>query len=291
MKNEAAQLQKYYISVDMEGLAGIATWGETTSTKPEYQTFKDEMTREVVSACNGIAAAEALSGHFHEIAGRHYSSEIWIKDAHDTGMNLNPSELPANTRLVRGFNGHPFCMMQELDKSFKAALMIGYHSYAGSDGSPLSHTLHPELTQMKINGQAASEFLVNAYTAALSGVPVAFVSGDEALCQHIKSINPNIKTVATIRGAGESITTLLHPAEACEAIKAGVEESLKGDLSKYRLVLPEKFEVEMSFSKHTKAYRASFYPGMEKESPLCLKFRATDYFDVLRMFNFVLNWQ
>ncbi len=278
IKNDAGKNLKVYISVDMEGLSGIATWGETTATKPEYQAFRSEMTREVTAACQGIDAAIL-------------SSEIWVKDAHDTGMNLDPSDLPDNTRLIRGFNGHPYCMMQEIDETFAATVMIGYHTHAGSEGSPLAHTLNPDLAIIKINGVVASEFLINAYTASLVGVPVAFVSGDESLCKHVNSINPNIRTVALNRGAGESVTTLMHPREACTAIKAGVEESLRGDLSKCMLPLPDSFEVEMTFTKHIKAYKASFYPGMEKISPVSLIFRTKGYYDVLRMFNFVLAWQ
>lgn len=116
------------------------------------------MMREVQSACEG--------------ANNTGTKEIWIKDAHGIGRNLNFNGLPINTKLIRSFSGHLFCMMQELDNTFNAVLMIGYHSFAGSDGNPLSHTLKDTVAYIKINGELASEFLINTYTASYVNVPV-----------------------------------------------------------------------------------------------------------------------
>lgn len=93
-------------------------WDEATRWKPDYPPFLEEMMREVQSACEGANNAGA--------------KEIWIKDAHGIGRNLSFNGLPVNTKLIRSFSGHPFCMMQELDSTFDAVLMIGYHSFAGS---------------------------------------------------------------------------------------------------------------------------------------------------------------
>ena len=69
------------------------------------------------------------------------ATEIWVKDAHDTARNLIAARLPPQARLMRGWSGHPYQMVDGLDASFKALLMIGYHSRAGSDTNPLAHTL------------------------------------------------------------------------------------------------------------------------------------------------------
>jgi D-amino peptidase len=264
---------KIYISADIEGVSGIVNWDEATRSKPDYPSFSDEMLKEVHAACEGANNAGA--------------KEIWIKDAHEGGRNLSFSGLPVNTKLIRSFNGHPFCMMQELDHTFDAVLMIGYHSYAGSDGSPLAHTLEPDLSYIKINGELASEFLINAYTAFYVGVPVVFVSGDAELCEHVRQINENINTVELNKGFGKSIISI-HPQLAFNNIKEGVEASLKGELSKCTIPLPEWFKVELSFADHTKAYKASFYPGMRKISAANVLFETNDYFEVLRMLTFTV---
>jgi len=264
---------KIYISADIEGISGIVNWDEATRCKPDYPAFSDEMTKEVQAACEGANSAGA--------------KEIWIKDAHEGGRNLSFSGLPINAKLIRSFSGHPFCMMQELDNTFDAVLMIGYHSYAGSDRNPLAHTLEPYLSYIKINDELASEFLINAYTAAYVGVPVVFVSGDAALCEHVRQINNNINTVELNKGVGNSIISI-HPQLAFNNIKKGVEASLKGELNKCRIPLPEWFKVELSFANHTKAYKASFYPGMRKISATNVLFETNDYFEVLRMMTFAV---
>lgn len=264
---------KIYLSADIEGVVGICNWDEATRWKPDYPPFCEEMLKEVQAACEGA-----------NIAG---AKEIWIKDAHGVGRNLNLNTLPMNTKLIRSFSGHPFSMMQELDNSFDAVLMIGYHSYAGSDQNPLSHTLETELSYIKINDEYASEFLINAYTASYVGVPVVFVSGDIGVCEHVNKINKNIETVGVNRGIGNSVISI-HPQLAYDHIKSLVECSLKNDMSQCVIPLPDFFKIEISFLNHTKAYKGSFYPGIKKISSTNLIFKTSNYFDVLRMLSFVV---
>lgn len=140
---------------------------------------------------------------------------------------------------------------------------------------------------MMINGTLASEFLINAYTASYVGVPVAFVSGDNGLCEHVKQINNYISTVGLNIGIGNSVVCM-HPELAFNNIKETVGASLKGDLKKCIIPLPERFEVELSFVNHSNAYKASFYPNMKKISATNVLFETNDYFEVLRMLAFVV---
>jgi D-amino peptidase len=265
---------KIYISADIEGIAGILHWDEATRWKPDYPPFNEELMNEVKAACEGVNQAGA--------------KEIWIKDGHGVGRNLNFSNLPNNVRLIRSFSGHPYNMMQEINDTFDAVLMIGYHSYATSGENPLSHTLEDNLTYVKINGEYASEFIINAYTAELVKVPVVFVSGDIGLCEHVHEVNPNIKTAGLNKGVGDSVISI-HPNLAFDMIKQGAEESLKGKIDNCRIQLPSKFEVELSFSNHTKAFKGSFYPGIKQISSTNLLFSTDNYFEVLRMIMFVVH--
>lgn len=263
---------KVYISADIEGITGIDHWDEATRWKPDYPPFREQMMKEVISACKGANEAGV--------------DEIWIQDAHGSGRNLTFEGMPENVKLVRAFNGHPYCMMQSLDQSFDAAIMIGYHSYAGAPGNPLSHTLNTDLVYMKINGDFASEYMVNHFTAAYENVPVVFISGDEMLCQHAIEHNPSIKTVSTMEGVGSSVISR-HPRIVEKEIAEGVKDALAGNLDPFKIKLPEYFEVELKFADHAKNYKASFYPGMVMKEDGSLKFSHHDYYEVLRMFAFV----
>lgn len=262
---------KIYITADIEGITGATHWDETDHKNADYAGFREQMTAEVAAACEGALNAGA--------------TEVWVKDAHGWARNIIPARLPREVRLVREWSGHPFGMMQELDETFHAALAIGYHARAGSDGSPLAHTMTGNMIYFKINDQYASEFMVSAYTAGLVGVPVVFLSGDAALCQEAQAFIPGLSTVAVKHGVGNT-TVSIHPHLAVERIRAGVEAALKADVSRCRVPMPNHFSVELRYRNHADAYRASFFPGVRLMGPHTVGFEADDYFEVLRFFLF-----
>jgi D-amino peptidase len=264
---------KMYISADIEGVTGASHWDEADKLKPEYSEFRDQMTAEVAAACEGALQAG--------------STEIWVKDAHSTARNLIASRLPRQTRLIRGWSGHPFSMVQELDESFHALLMIGYHSRAGSAANPLAHTFSGNIASIKINGCYVSELQMYAYAAALVNVPLIFVSGDKGICEEAALLIPNIATLAVKQGIGNA-TINIHPHLAVENIREGVQASLQGDVSKCRLTMPEQFVVDIKYKEHAMAKKASFFPGATSTTPHAIRFESNDYFEVLRLFAFVL---
>ncbi len=263
---------KIYLSADIEGITGTTHWDETEKKQADYEEFREQMTAEVAAACEGALNAGA--------------SEIWVKDAHDSARNIIAARLPPEAKLVRGWSGHPYLMMDGLDSTFQAALMIGYHSRAGSSANPLSHTMSGSDLYVKINERYASEFLINSYTAALENVPVVFVSGDAGLCEDAASLIPGLTGVAVKQGLGDA-TINIQPQLAEEKIRTGVQKALEADLLRCRLQLPQHFTVEISYKNHAKAYGSSFFPGACLKDANTILFEADHYFDVLRLFSFV----
>jgi D-amino peptidase len=264
---------KIYISADIEGITGVTNWDDAEKKSPDYEEFRKQMTAEVAAACRGALAAGA--------------DEIWVRDAHDSARNLIARELPDAVRLMRGWSGHPFMMMDGLDSSFQAALMVGYHSRAGSALSPLSHTMTGAPLEIRLNGQPASEFLINTWSAALVGVPVVFLAGDAGLCTEASSQVSGLTTVAVKEGRGEA-TLSIHPALAVSLIEGKVAQALKGDLSGCLVRLPARFTLEVVYKEHTRAFRASFFPGASLEAANIVRLQTGDYMDVLRFVMFAL---
>jgi D-amino peptidase len=238
---------KVYVSADMEGVAGISSWDEVNPEKREWGLCREQMTREVAAACEGALAAGA--------------SRVLVKDAHASGRNLFAEYLPREASIIRGWSRHPLFMVQELDASFAALVMVGYHSRAGSGGNPLAHTYSSSaIALIEVNGSPVAEFHLNAWAAAMLGVPVALVTGDEALCEEVQAFHPAITTLPTMRGVGAS-SIGLHPDLVIERIRAAAEEAIRGDLAACRVPLPPRFELRLRFKEAQRAYRASFYPG------------------------------
>ncbi|WP_415931564.1 M55 family metallopeptidase [Zhenpiania hominis] len=145
---------KIFISADIEGVATTTLWPETEKGSEDYRLHAQQMTMEVIAACEAASEAGA--------------SEIVVRDAHEDGNNLDIWKLPENVTLIRGWSGHPYSMVYGIDPSFDAAIFIGYHSAASSEGNPLSHTESLNPLSVKLNGALASEFLLYSYAAALN---------------------------------------------------------------------------------------------------------------------------
>lgn len=263
---------KIYISVDIEGVAGITHWDEANKAHADYPEFREQMTRETLAAIEGARAAGA--------------TEIWVKDAHETGRNLIASMLPEDVKIIRAWAGHPLCMVQELDESFAAVMMVGYHAAAGSEENSLAHTLSSDAVLMTLNGKPASEFLVHALASSMLGVPTVFVSGDQGLMDEVNDTNAAITTCAVKQGRGQS-TISLSPAGALKAIRAGAEKALRGDLKKALLQVPKHTVIEITYGNPNLAYRHSWYPGCKHIGNRTIRFETDDYFDALRMLNYV----
>ena len=79
-------------------------------------------------------------------------------------------------QVNRGWAGDPYGMMSGIP-AWKLGWrsVLGYHSGAGTSGSPMAHTMEPQkVDYIEINRNAPAEFTLNAYMAgAAHGVPIA----------------------------------------------------------------------------------------------------------------------
>ena len=103
---------KLFISADIEGCAGVALTDETHKKESVYQRFAEEMTEEVVAACEAAHEAGA--------------DEIVVKDGHGDASNIDPLKMPEYVTLIRGKSGHPYNMMYGIDDSYDGVLYLGY---------------------------------------------------------------------------------------------------------------------------------------------------------------------
>ena len=113
---------KVFISADIEGVATTLSHEDCRPGNPNYPYHCDEMTKEVLAACEGAMEAGA--------------DEIVIKDAHGPACNIDSKVLPPCAQIIKGWSGHPYLMVEGLDKSFDAALFVGYHGAASRRAIP-----------------------------------------------------------------------------------------------------------------------------------------------------------
>ncbi len=155
---------KVYISVDMEGVAGVVTADQLLPSGFEYERFRRFMTDEAVAAVRGAQAAGA--------------TEVVVSDSHGNGESLLIELFPKDVRIVRSWPRHGE-MMAGLDSSFAAALFVGYHASTTNPQGVRAHTISSaHFTRVALNGTAVTEAELNAAYAGALGVPVVFISGD-----------------------------------------------------------------------------------------------------------------
>jgi D-amino peptidase len=270
-KGKSGKGLKIYISVDIEGITGSAHWDEAAKLHSDYPEFAERMTQEAVAACEGAIAAGA--------------TDILMKDAHGSGRNIKQEALPECVTLIRGWSGHPYAMVQELDASFDAVAMIGYHGPASDPANPLSHTYSGKWNHITLNGKLCPEYWLYAHCAALEGVPVVFVSGDSGLCSFAKEQDPLIGTNVTNIGHGDSVIAVA-PRKARAAIKAGMQRALEADLGAHILPSSDHYELKLRFQHHGIAFKNQFYPRARLEGSQTVVVESEKLTDIASVFQF-----
>ncbi|OYT40235.1 MAG: aminopeptidase, partial [Desulfurococcales archaeon ex4484_58] len=167
---------KAYVSIDIEGLPGIASITMVTPTRSQYSRGSKIMT----SIAKEIANLLFENGF----------ERVVIADSHGYMTNIDYLEMPRGTSIIQGYP-RPYSMVYGLDKDFDAALFIGYHTAAGTIHGFLDHTMSGRVFhEIIVNGIRASEYLLNALYAGEKNVPVILVAGDEYLRSDVQKHTP-----------------------------------------------------------------------------------------------------
>jgi D-amino peptidase len=267
---------KVYISVDMEGVAGVVTPDQLGPGGFEYERFRHFMTDETLAAVR--AAKEAGAG------------EIVVSDSHGNGENLLIEEFPKDVRIVRAWPRHGG-MMAGLDSSFSAAMFIGYHASTTNPNGVRAHTFSSaHYTRVALNGNAVTEGEYNAAYAGAKGVPVIFASGDDAAVEEIKSRLGNLETVETKKSFSFHSAETLTPAASCDKIFAGVKSALSRlhDFKPYVIKTPVTLEI--TFKNYMPAEVLSYLRTVQRVDSHTIRFVGKDMDEVDDFEEFVSNY-
>lgn len=267
---------KVYISVDMEGVAGVVTPDQLGPGGFEYERFRHFMTDETLAAVR--AAKEAGAG------------EIVVSDSHGNGENLLIEEFPKDVRIVRAWPRHGG-MMAGLDSSFSAAMFIGYHASTTNPNGVRAHTFSSaHYTRVTLNGNAVTEGEYNAAYAGAKGVPVIFASGDDAAVEEIKSRLGNLETVETKKSLSFHSSETLTPAASCDKIFAGVKSAL-GRLHDFKpYVIKTPVTLEITFKNYMPAEVLSYLRTVQRVDSHTIRFVGKDMDEVDDFEEFVSNY-
>jgi D-amino peptidase len=141
-------------------------------------------------------------------------------------------------------------MMEGIDASFDAAILVGYHAMAGTAAGVMEHTISGGVHRLFVNGVECGEMGLSAGVAGRYGVPLVMVSSDQAGCDELSKLIPGIETAVTKTGYGRYMGKLRHPSETGPAIEEATFRGLKSSSVKPHVwAEPCRFSIEFNRSE------------------------------------------
>ena len=261
---------RIYISVDMEGLAGVAhphqvVFGTNGLDRTDYDRSRGLMAGETNAAIDAALV--------------HGAREVVVNDSHWQMRNLRAEDLRDGARLIIG--DKPLSMTQGVGEtpegSFDGAAFIGYHAGAGHPTGVIAHTYSSAtVLEIRANGVPHNEAGLNAIRLGHHGVPVILVAGDDALAGEVEVLLPWAERVIVKRGLGSNLADSLSPGDAHTAIRDGMARAL-GRMDEMRLCEPARpIAGEIDFRLPVMADHACVLPGTERIGPRTVGFTGRD---------------
>ncbi len=262
---QPARSVKVFISVDMEGLAGVVTGADVSATGPDYPHFRAIMAAETNAAIEGAFRAGA--------------TDVLVRDSHGSKENLLPGDVDPRARLLRGLSTGPKNMMEGIDSTFDAVVFVGYHAKAGTPNAILEHTSTGNVVDFSINGVSLPEGGYNALVAGLYGVPVVFVAGDRAVVEQIRGLVGPIDGVAVKEEIGDA-SLGLSPKRAQDEIRRVVEQAVRNRTraKPYRMMGPYTMVLKVKQER-------PLYKGAQRTGTGEFTFSSPDLLEILSAFN------
>jgi len=261
---------KVLISADMEGVTGVTSPDDCHPGDPRWEYCRQFLTSDVNAAVAGFAAGGA--------------TEIVVNEAHADQRNLLLDRLDERATLLIG-NHKPLGMMEGIQREPDAVAFVGYHTAAGEAGV-LAHTYMPNtLTRVRVNGESASEGLMNALLAREYGVPVVLVTGDDLTCVDASRYAPNASTAAVKTCIDRYSAICLTPSVSAGLIETAARESLGSIAAVDRPTGP--FTYQLEFDAAQLAPLATHIPGVTQLDDLTIEFTLDTMYEAIRCFRAV----
>ncbi len=260
---------RVFISVDMEGISGIAHSEMTSASGSEYERGREFMVADVNAAIKGAREGGA--------------TEFLVNDSHGSMRNLKVEELLAPAQLISN-NSKPLGMMEGINENFDAVFFIGYHAMEGQPGL-FAHTgSGGKIAEISVNGVPMSEGGMNARVAGSFGVPVVLATGDDAFSKEIRTLlTGEIETVVVKRHIRRRTAELVHPEQARKLIRKAAENAIRNLKTFTPTVALEPSAVSIIYKNPDLADIASIVPTVDRDGLNSVKFQSETFLQAYKL--------
>lgn len=257
---------RVYISVDIEGVAGVVHMDQTHGTGSDFGLARGWMTDEANAAALGAFDAGA--------------TDVLINDSHGDMRNLLFDRLDPRVQVLSG-SFKPYSMAEGADLSAAAAVFVGYHAGMGAKAGILDHTYAGAcIAEIRVAGRVVNEAALNALVLGTYRTPVALVTGDEAAVREVEELLPGTRTLAVKWAVTRYAARSLHPIEACRRIREATREALSAALPA-PYTLPSA-DVEVRWLNSGLADAAEIMPGVRRIDGVRTRYEANDFLTMFR---------
>jgi D-amino peptidase len=243
---------KVFIAVDLEGVAGYVRWDPADRQRE----------REFVTADANAAIAGAFDGG---------ATEVLVTEAHGNMRNIIPEKLDPRAVFL---SGEPKSQdhMAGIDGSFQAAMLVGYHSKAGTRNGVMAHTFRGFIYSLSFNGTEIGEIGTDAAIAGNYGVPVVLVAGDAAACDEARSLLGNVEVVAVKEGISRYGAKCRSLEESRHLIQEGAKRAMGRIPGVSPFTLNPPVQAEVTFIDPTFADAVSYLPFVNRVDGRTIRF-------------------
>lgn len=263
----AQTIPRIFISVDMEGIGGIGTSAMTSAAGKDYATGRRLMTDEV----NAVVAAILARG----------PAEIVVNDSHGDMQNLLHTELDPRVTYIQGAV-KPRGMVEGLDRSFAAAIFLGYHARAGTASGFLAHTGSGAVKGLWLNDIEVGEGELNAAFAGALGVPVILAAGDSAFVAQFTGTVPALGVTTKVAITPLS-ARLRHPDRVREDLGVATGTALDGLSAARPFTVGSPVRVRLRLADVAVPQILTAIPGVRQVDGFTVEFTAPDMESAYRL--------
>jgi D-amino peptidase len=249
-----------FVITDAEGVAGICRQEQTDPKDPELRQL---LTGEINAAVEGFLAGGA--------------DEVVVWDGHDGSMTLSALTIHPRASLVMGGLG----VSMTMERKYAGVAFIGQHSLAGVRAGIMAHSYSSlGIQNMRMNGKPVGEIATRAALAGWYGVPVIFITGDDAAVQEMREIVPEVEAASVKEGLARYTCITMSAQAARDLIREGAQRAMEkiGKIRPYRIEGPVTIEYEYT-TRNSLPDDAGKRPGAKVIDDRTIRYEGKDFME------------
>ncbi len=261
---------KVFVCTDLEGVAGVASFeSQSYPDGKYYEAAKKLLTAEINAAVAGMREMGV--------------EEVVVLDAHGPGAVVF-EELHPDATLIHGRPLAPWAALEREIRRCDVGIMLGQHAMAGVVDGNLAHTQSSKaIDSYSLNGRPIGEIAQFALYIGALGMPMIFLSGDDAACQEAEELIPGITTASVKKGLSRNSALSLSAPVARARIHDGIQKALtrQREAPLPPLVWKGPFTLEKRYFHTDVTDAVASRPGTERVDSQTIRLHSDDIRSIL----------